>query len=89
MKHTLCLSAYSITVRVGHNVGAVHLHKIGLDEKARLTGTGAADHQHIFVAGILWILRTTSHHQSLSLGQDDILARVRVHEWRNVFARCP
>ena len=77
------------TLRVGHDVGAVHLHEIGLDEKARLTGTGAADHQHVFIAGILGVLRTVRHHQPLGLGQDDILARVRIHEWCNILARTP
>ena len=40
--------------RVGNNVGAVHLHKVGFEEEPRLTGTRAADDKHVFVSCVLW-----------------------------------
>ena len=75
--------------RVGHDVGAVHLHEIGLDEKARLTGTGAADHQHVFIARCFRVFRAVVHRQFLRLRQNDIVSGVRVNVGRNVLMRSP
>ena len=38
---------------VGYDIGAVHLHEVGFQKEAGLTGTGAADHKHILVSGVL------------------------------------
>ena len=45
--------AVSYTHLVRHNIGAVHLHQIGFQPESGLTGTGAANHQYIFVSGSL------------------------------------
>ena len=84
VKHTLCLSAYSITVRIGDDIGAVHLHKIGLDKKSRLARAGTTDYQHIFIAGMGRILRPAGHHKPLGLRQDNVVFRFRVHKRGNI-----
>ena len=56
VKHTLCLSAYSITVRIGDDIRGMELHEIGLQKEPRLTGTGAADDKHVLVSGVLRVL---------------------------------
>ncbi len=43
------------SLRVSHDVAAVHLHQIWFEPETGLTGTGAADHQYIFVSGSLWV----------------------------------
>ena len=73
VKHTLCLSAYSITVRVGNNIAAVHLHKVGLYEKAGLAAAGTADNKNVFVSCILRLLRAAAHHQPFSLCQQHVI----------------
>lgn len=40
--------------RVCHHIGRVHLHEIGLAEKTGFATAGAADHQDVFISGILW-----------------------------------
>ena len=79
VKHTLCLSAYSITVRVGHNIAAVHLHKVGLYEKAGLAAAGTADNKNVFVSCILWLLRSAAHHQPFRLCQQYVVCKYRVN----------
>ena len=41
--------------RVGYDIGAVHLHKIGFKEEPRLTGTGTTDDKHVFVSCVLGV----------------------------------
>ena len=69
VKHTLCLSAYSITVRVRNNIRGMELHEVGLYKEPGLAAAGAADYQDIFIPGILWVLWAVRHHQPLRLGQ--------------------
>ena len=78
VKHTLCLSAYSITVGVCHNITAVHLHKVRLYEKTGLAAAGAADHKNVFIPRILWLLRAAAHHQPFRLCQQDVVFKYRV-----------
>ena len=40
---------------VCHHIRAVHLHQVRFQPEAGLTGTGAADHQNIFVSGGLGV----------------------------------
>lgn len=78
-----------LTLRVGDNIRAVHLHEIGLDKKAGLTGTASADHQYIFVSGILGILGSIGHHQPLRLGQKDIVLKHRIDEGLDILCGAP
>ena len=80
---------YQCTLRVGDNIRAVHLHEIGLDKKAGLTGTASADHQYIFVSGILGILGSIGHHQPLRLGQKDIVLKHRIDEGLDILCGAP
>ena len=74
---------------VGDHIAGMALHKIRLDEKARLAAAGTADDQHIFVAGIRRIFRATRHHEPFRLGQDDVVLKHRVDIGRDVFRRSP
>ena len=78
VKHTLCLSAYSITVRVRHKIAAVHLHQVGFDEKAGFAASAAAHHQHVFVPCVLRLLRAAVHHQPFRLCEQHIVFKHRV-----------
>ena len=89
VKHTLCLSAYSITVRVSHDVAAVHLHQIRFEPEAGLTGTGTADHQHIFIARRFRVLGAAVHGQALRFRQNHIVLEYRLHIRGNVLMGSP
>ena len=89
MKHTLCLSAYSITVGVGDHIARMALHKIRLDKKARLAAAGAAHHQHIFVSGRSGVFGAIVHGQTFRLSEENILGEHRVDIGRDVFLRPP
>ena len=56
VKHTLCLSAYSITVRVRDHIRGMALKQVGLDEKSGLAAAGTADDQDVFVPCVLGLL---------------------------------
>ena len=88
VKHTLCLSAYSITVRVSDHKGVSlrfgTLHNVRLDEKTCFAAAGTADDQYVLVPRVFGIRRAVAHGQTLRLGQDDVVPRVSVHERRNV-----
>ena len=89
VKHTLCLSAYSITVGISDHIGAVHLHEIGLHEKAGLTGTGTTDDKDVLIPRVLRLLWTAVHGQPLGLGEDDIVGEVVIHVRPDVFRSPP
>ena len=89
MKHTHCLSAYSITVWISDNVGAVHLEQVWLEPIARFAGTGAADHQYVFVPGVFGILRAVGHGQALCFRENDVLRKIRVLKGCNILGRAP
>ncbi len=65
--------------RVCDHVGTVELHELRLHKEPRLTGTGAADDQHVFIPGRLGVFGAAVHRQPLRLGQDDVVPEVRVH----------
>ena len=65
------------------------LHKIRLDEKARLAAAGAAYHQHIFVSGRSGVFGAVIHGQTFRLGEENILGEYRVDIGRDVFLRSP
>ena len=89
VKHTLCLSAYSITVRVGNNIAAVHLHKVGLYEKAGLAAAGTADNKNVFVSCVLRLLRAAVHGKAFRLCQNDVVLKLRVYVGLNIFGVSP
>lgn len=51
--------------------------------KSSLTGTRASDHQYIFVDIILWLF-VSSHHDPFGLGEQNVLAEIRVDIWFDV-----
>ena len=89
MKRSFFLSSYSVTLGVGHDIAAVHLHEIGFDEKPRFAAAGAADHQHIFVAGVGGILGAAIQHQPFALGENDVIFLLGVHVGCNIFPGAP
>ena len=89
VKHTLCLSAYSITVWVRDHIGAVGLQKRGFAKEPGLAAAGAADDQNVLVPGVLGFLGPARHGDTLCLGHGDILEEIRVHIGGNVRWRAP
>ena len=73
------LSLYIVTLRVGHNVGAVHLHEVWFNEKAGLAAAASSDNKDIFVSCILWLLRAAAHHQPFGLCQKHVVFKYRVN----------
>ena len=89
VKHTLCLSAYSITVRVSDNIGTVALEQVRFQPKPGLAGTGTAHNQNILIPGILGVGWTVGHHQPFCLCQDNIVLKLWRHKWGNVLGIAP
>ena len=56
--------------------------------KSRLTGTGATNHQYIFV-DIIPGLFISSYHNPFGLGEQNVLAEIRVNIWFDVFRGSP
>ena len=65
------------------------MQQIRLDEKPRLAAAGAADHQHVFVPGVLGVRWAVGHHQAFCFGQNDIVLKLRSHERLNVLGHPP
>ena len=57
----------------------MHLHQVRFQPEPGLTGTGAADDQHIFVSGGFGVFGAAVHGQALRLGQDYIVLEHRVN----------
>ena len=89
VKHTLCLSAYSITVGIGDHIGTVHLHEGGFDEEPGLAAAAAADDQDVFVPGVLGIFRAAGHGELFRLGQRDVPVGNRIDIGGNIRRRTP
>ena len=77
------------SLRVRHNIGAVHLHQVRFQPEAGLAGTGATDHQHIFVSGGLGALGAAVHGQALGFGQNHIVLAHRVDVGCNILTGSP
>ena len=77
------------SLRVRHNIRAVHLHQVGFQPESGLTGTGAANHQYIFVSGSLGVLGATVHGQALRFRQNHIVLEYRVDVGCNVLMGSP
>ena len=67
----------------------MHLHQVGFQPESGLTGTGAADHQNIFVSGGLGVLGAAIHGQALGFGQNHIVLEYRVDVGCNVLMGSP
>ena len=89
MKRSFFLSSYSVTVRIGDNVGTVKLHEVGLDEKPRLAAAGAAHHQHVFVPRRLGVFGTVGHHEPLGLGENDVVLKLRIDVRGDILGLAP
>ena len=77
------------SLRVCDHIRTVHLHQIRFEPEAGLTGTGAADHQHIFVSGGLGALGAAVHGQALGFGQNHIVLEHRVDVGCDVLMGAP
>ena len=56
----------------------MHLHQVGLDEKAGFAASAAAHHKHVFVPCVLRLLRAAVHHQPFRLCEQHIVFKHRV-----------
>ena len=81
--------AYNRTLRVCDDIGVVELHEIWLEEKPGLTGTGAADDEHILISRVPRVFGAIRHHQAFGLREDDIILKDRIDKWGNVFGFAP
>ena len=77
------------SLRVRHNIGAVHLHQVGFQPESGLTGTGAANHHYIFVSGSLGVLGAAVHGQAFGFGQNHIVLEHRVDVGSNILTGSP
>lgn len=77
------------SLRVSDNIGTVALEQIRFQPESGLAGTGTAHNQHILIPGILGVGRTIGHHQPLCLRQNNIVLKLRCHEWGNVLGIAP
>ena len=66
-----------------------HLHQVGLDVKSCLTAAAAADHNDVFIASILRMLWSTTHHQAFGLCEDDVVLEYRVNKRFDVLLVAP
>ena len=89
VKHTLCLSAYSITVGVYHHIGRMGLQELGREPKAGLAGAGRADPAEIEVAGVSGIFRTGVHGEPFRGGQQHIVFKLGIDKGLDVLFVAP
>ncbi len=77
--------------RVGNDIADArgHLHKLRLYIKPCFSAAGTADHDHVFVPGVLRLLRAAVHCKPLRLRQQYVILKNRVDKRRNVFCRPP
>ena len=83
VKHTLCLSAYSITVRIGyHKRGRIvlghTLHEVRFYKEPGLAGAGTADYQNIFISCGFGVFRPVVHRQPFRLCQQNVVVKIGV-----------
>ena len=65
------------------------MHQVRFQPEPGLTGTGAADHQNIFVSGSLGVLGAAVHGQALGFGQNHIVLEYWVDVGRDVLMGPP
>ena len=70
-----------VKIKATHDVPAYH--KIAIAE------IKAADHQNVFISGILRLLWTARHCDPLCLRHGDVLEKVLVHVGSDIYRRTP
>lgn len=70
-------------------LGRMGLQQRWLAEEPRLAAAGTADHQSVFVSGILRLLWTARHCDPLRLRHRDVLEKVLVHVGSDICRRTP
>ena len=60
-----------------------------LTEEPRFAAAGTADHQNVFISGILRLLWTARHRDPLRLRHGDVLEKVLVHVGSDICRRTP
>ena len=65
------------------------MHEIWLNEKPRLAAAGAAHHQHVFVPRRLGVFGTVGHHEPLSLGENDVVLKLRIDVRGDILGLAP
>ena len=88
-QHGLPTFKHDCTFRIGYDIGTMALQEVRFQPKSRFARAGAADHQHVFVPGVLWVRRTVGHHQPFRFSQDDVVGKLGCHERFNVLGRTP
>jgi len=61
-QHGLPTFKHDCTFRIGYDIGTMALQEVRFQPKSRFTRAGAADHQHVFVPGVLGVRWTIAHH---------------------------
>ena len=83
------LSLYIVTLGIGDDIGAVHLHDGRFDKEPRLAAAGAAHHQHVFVPRGFRVLGSAVHGQPLRLGENDVVGKGGVSVGLDVLCVAP
>ena len=87
-QHGLPTFKHDCTFRIGYDIGTMALQEVRFQPKSRFTRAGAADHQHVFVPGVLGVRWTVGHHQAFRFGQDDVVCKLGCHERSGFFFEC-
>lgn len=61
-QHGLPTFKHDCTFRIGYDIGTMALQEVRFQPKSRFARAGAADHQHVFVPGVLGVRWTIAHH---------------------------
>lgn len=79
------------TLGVSHDIADLfgHLHQVGLDVKSSFTAAAASNHNDIFIAGVLRMLWSTTHHQPFGLCENDVVLEYRVNKRFDVLLVAP
>ena len=83
------MSSIIITLRISADIGRMSLQQRRLTEEPRLAAAGTADHQNVFISGILRLLWTARHCDPFRLRHGDVLEKVLVHVGSNIRRRTP
>ena len=61
-QHGLPTFKHDCTFRIGYDIGTMALQEVRFQPKSRFARAGAADHQHVFVPGVLGVRWAVAHH---------------------------
>ena len=85
----MCIRDRQGPFRIGADIGRMGLQQRWLTEEPRLAAARTTDHQNVFVSGILRLLWTARHCDSLRLRHGDVLEKVLVHVGSDIRRRAP